>query len=153
MKAVRFEALEESFLPAILEIEAEANSSPWSEKSFKNELINPQSIFRVIRAGGQLAGYGGLWLCVDEAHVTNVAIRKDLRGQGLGRRLMVDLLERAKDQGMTCSTLEVRASNEAALKLYERLGYQRAALRKRYYPDNQEDAVVMWLYELQSWTP
>lgn len=153
MKTLRFEPLEEAYLPPILEIETEANSSPWSERSFRNEFINPQSIFRIAKVDGNLVAYGGIWMCVDEAHVTNVAVAKEMRGQGIGRKLMIELLSLAKQQGMTCSTLEVRASNEPALKLYERLGYVRAGVRKRYYPDNQEDAVVMWLYDLEAWTP
>lgn len=66
---------------------------------------------------------------------------------------MIELLSRARDADMTCSTLEVRAGNEAALALYENLGFKRVAVRKRYYPDNREDAVVMWLADLVAWSP
>ena len=73
------------------------------------------------------------------------------RREGVGRALMISLLSKAKALGMTCSTLEVRISNEAAILLYEDLGYVRVAVRKGYYPDNQEDAVIMWLYDLDRW--
>lgn len=150
---LRYEPLAKHHIPTILEIEREANPAPWSDKSFLNELTNPQSVFLVAIGDGKIVGYGGYWRCIDEAHVTTVAIKTDLRRQGLGRKLMVELLLRAKDEGMTCSTLEVRAGNAAALAMYERLGYVTAARRKGYYPDNKEDAMVMWLYGLADWAP
>lgn len=153
MRTLRFETLEEAYLPAILDIEARSNTSPWSERSFRNELNHEHGIFLVAIANGSVVGYGGIWLVVDEAHVTNVAVSPEHRRQGIGRRLMVELLERAKTAGMTCSTLEVRVSNEPAIKLYEDLGYLRTALRRNYYPDNREDAVVMWLHQLDQWEP
>ena len=150
---LRYEPLAKHHIPTILEIEREANPAPWSEKSFQNELVNPQSVFLVAIGDGKIVGYGGYWKCIDEVHVTTVAIKTDLRRQGLGRKIMVELLLRAKDEGMTCSTLEVRAGNEAAVKLYEDLNYTVCARRKGYYPDNKEDALVMWLHGLESWTP
>jgi ribosomal-protein-alanine N-acetyltransferase len=151
LATLRFQDLTPEAIPAILAIEQESNSSPWSEKSFRNELDNPHKIFLVAYVDGQVVGYGGIWLVVDEAHVTNIAVSPPNRKLGIGRRLMVKLLQGAQEAGMTCSTLEVRASNTAAIDLYLQLGYQETARRKRYYPDNQEDAVVMWLYDLQAW--
>jgi ribosomal-protein-alanine N-acetyltransferase len=151
LTTLRFEELDETHIPAILEIEKEANSAPWTERSFRNELDNPDRIFLVAKLEGKVVGYGGIWLIIDEAHVTTVAVDANQRQQGIGRKLMVQLLERAKEAGMTCSTLEVRASNDPALNLYKDLGYKETARRKKYYPDNNEDAVVMWMYDLQSW--
>ena len=153
MKSLRFEPFQESHLPQILAIEKESNSAPWSERSFRNELEHAYGIFIVAILNSKVVGYGGIWLVVDEAHVTNIAIDPEQRRQGIGKRLMVELLEAAKAAGMACSTLEVRASNEAAIKLYEQLGFVNAATRKGYYPDNKEDAVVMWLYNLDTWEP
>ncbi len=153
MKNLRLEAITESHLPAVLQIEKAANSAPWSERSFRNELNHPHGIFLVAIGDGQVVGYGGIWLVVDEAHVTNLAVDPAVRRQGVARKLMMELLRRAKEKGMTCSTLEVRASNEAALELYEGLGYKTTATRRGYYPDNKEDAAVMWLYELDKWEP
>jgi ribosomal-protein-alanine N-acetyltransferase len=150
VKSLRFEALREEHLPAVLEIEKQANSAPWSERSFRNELDHPHGIFLVALADGQVVGYGGIWLVVDEAHVTNVAVDPGFRRQGVARKLMRDLLKRSRERGMTCSTLEVRAGNEAATRLYEGLGYKITATRRGYYPDNREDAAVMWLYDLES---
>lgn len=153
LKTMRFEPLDEGKIPAILEIERVSNPSPWSERSFRNELDNPQSVFRTVHVDGKLVGYGGLWTVVDEAHITTVAIAPEARQHGLGKRLMNELLGEAKGRGMASATLEVRASNAAARALYERLGFEEAAVRKGYYPDNREDAIVMWLYNLGDWTP
>lgn len=153
MKSLRFEPLEANHIPAILEIEARVNTAPWSEKSFRNELTHPHGVFIVAILDGSLIGYGGFWMVVDEAHITTVAVSPDHQGKGVGRRLMIELLKRAKARAMTCSTLEVRAGNQPAISLYERLGYVSTARRKAYYPDNQEDAVVMWLHNLEAWEP
>lgn len=145
---LRLEALREEHLPRVLEIERRVNGAPWSERSFRNELDHPHGIFRVALENGEVVGYGGIWLVIDEAHVTNVAVEPEHQGQGIGRRIMSELLKAAAEAGMRCSTLEVRAGNAPALALYEKLGFERTAVRKGYYPDNREDAVVMWLHSL-----
>lgn len=150
---LRFEPLAVQHLAAILEIESASNPAPWSEQSFRNELTNPQSVFLVATADGKTVGYGGYWRCIDEAHITTVAVAPERRREGIGRRLMVELLMRARDEGMVCSTLEVRAGNQPAVQLYEELGYAISARRKNYYPDNREDALVMWLHHLEQWAP
>lgn len=151
MKTLRFEALQEKHLPAILEIEGLCNSSPWSEQSFRNELVNSESTFLVAIGEGQVVGYGGAWRVIDELHITTVAVHPEHRRQGVAKRLMIRLLEDAREEGLTCSTLEVRAGNDAAIRMYEHLGFASVGLRRRYYPDNREDAVIMWLYGLGSW--
>jgi ribosomal-protein-alanine N-acetyltransferase len=150
-KTLRFEALRTDHIHKILEIETRTNGAPWSERAFQNELTHEDRIFLVAIAGGEIVGYGGVWLVIDEAHVTTLAIAESLRRQGIGEKLMIDLLNKSKEVGMVCSTLEVRAGNEAAIKLYEKLGYKITARRKGYYPDNKEDAAVMWLYDLDKW--
>lgn len=147
-KSVQIVPLAESHLPEILLIEKQTNSAPWSEVSFRNELDHPYGVFRVALASGKVVGYGGVWLVIDEIHITTIAVDPAQQRQGIGRRLMEVLLEEGEKRGGTCSTLEVRAGNAAAIGLYEGLGFVRAALRKRYYPDNKEDAVVMWRYDL-----
>lgn len=153
MKTLRFEPLRESHIPAIMDIEKTSNTAPWSERSFKNELEHKHGVFLVALLLGEVVAYGGVWLVIDEAHVTTIAVAESQRRQGIGQRLMIELLEKAKAQGMVCSTLEVRASNVGAIKMYEKFGYAVTATRKGYYPDNKEDAVVMWLYDLDTWEP
>lgn len=153
LTTLRFEQLQEGHIPAILAIESQTNTAPWSERSFRNELDHNRGLFLVAILQGQVIGYGGVWLVIDEAHITTVAVAPEHQRQGIGERLMVELLQGAKERGMLCSTLEVRAGNDAAIKLYEKLGYHVSARRKGYYPDNREDAIVMWLYELPAWEP
>lgn len=151
-KPLRFEALRADHIPRVLEIENRTNGAPWSERAFQNELTHSDRIFLVAISGGSIVGYGGVWLVIDEAHVTTLAVAEELRRQGIGGKLMIELLEKSKESGMVCSTLEVRAGNDPAIKLYEKLGYKQIARRKGYYPDNKEDAIVMWLYDLDSWS-
>lgn len=153
LKTLRFERLHEAHIPAILQIESQANGAPWSERSFRNELDHSHGVFLVAILDGSVVGYGGCWLVIDEAHITTVAVAEEHRRKGIGRRLMLEILELAKEKGMLASSLEVRAGNEAAITMYERLGYLAVSRRKGYYPDNREDAIVMWLHDLDQWEP
>jgi len=151
LRTLRLVALDESHLGDLVRIERVSNGAPWSEQAFRNELGHAHGLFRVALLDGKPVGYAGAWLLVDEAHVTTVAVDPEFRQRGIARRLMEELLREAARRGMTCCTLEVRAGNVAALALYESMAFVRAALRKGYYPDNREDAVVMWLYNLTAW--
>lgn len=150
MKGVRFEPLSQHHIPSILEIEKGSQTSPWSEQSFRNELDHKHGVFVVALVGSDVRGFGGEWILADEAHITTIAVDPEFRNQGLGRQIMDELLHRAVERGALCSTLEVRAGNQAAIKLYQDLGYVSSGIRKAYYPDNKEDAVVMWLHDLSS---
>lgn len=152
-KTLRFEPLAEHFIDQVAAIEKVVHSAPWSERSFRNELSNQQSIFLVAIEGVNVVGYAGGWTVVDEFHFTNVAVSPEFRRKGTGRELVKRILELAKQAGMLCATLEVRIGNEPAIQLYANLGFERVAVRKKYYPDNHEDAVIMWLYGLQDWVP
>ena len=92
----------------------------------------------------QLLGIGCLWAILDEAHITMLGVHPAYRGQGLGQALLLALLKSARERGMELATLEVRASNQAALSLYQKFGFQLAGRRKRYYQDNNEDALILW---------
>src|SRR5262249_44556640 len=97
-----------------------------------------------------IVGYGGLWLMVDEAHVTSVAVHPPFRGRGLGELLMLALFDVSVRLGAHWVTLEVRVSNSVARSLYQKLGFKEAGIRARYYTDNNEDAVVMWSDDVRS---
>lgn len=101
-------------------------------------------------ADAPVVGYGGVWLMVDEAHVTSVAVRPEFRGRGLGQLLMLALFDLALKREARWLTLEVRISNTGARELYKKLGFREAGIRPRYYTDNNEDAVIMWSEELRS---
>jgi [ribosomal protein S18]-alanine N-acetyltransferase len=132
-------------IPAVCEIEREAFTTPWSAGAFHNELTNNQfAYYMIMDCGGEVAGYGGIWLIMDEAHVTNIAVRDRYRGKKLGKRLLTELQQTAGYMGAVRMTLEVRASNFIAQRLYEKLGFRSVGVRKGYYTDNREDAIIMW---------
>ena len=135
-------------MPAVAEIDRASNGAPWSEASFLREISNPQAHYFVSMDGSTVVGFAGFWTLVDEAHVTTIAVQPEARGKGIVRALMERILVDAAKLGMSCATLEVRISNEKALKLYESLGFVHSGVRKNYYPDNREDAVIMWRYGL-----
>jgi [ribosomal protein S18]-alanine N-acetyltransferase len=141
---IRFMTVDD--LDAVMEIEYSSFSIPWSREAFYNEIEqNHLSTYLVVEDGERVAGYCGVWLVVDEAHITNVAVLPDYRGQGLGEALMQRIMKIAKEVGARVMTLEVRVSNKAAQGLYRKMGFQDGGIRKRYYSDNQEDALVMWV--------
>lgn len=130
-------------LDQVMVIENESFTLPWSRHSYENELNNIYASYLVIDHEGDVAGYGGIWVVFDEAHITNVAIAKAFRCRGWGRRLMMDLEKVARTKRAARILLEVRPTNLAALSMYFDLGYEVTGLRKQYYSDNLEDAVVM----------
>ena len=144
----KLEPLAEADLDEVVEIEKLCFGTPWGRALFSEELKATGICFwskAVPGAGGpKVAGYMGFWRAVDEAHITNVAVRPEYRRQGLGRKLVNEVLAQAKGLGCLRATLEVRPSNAAALRLYEGLGFSPVALRPRYYIDNEEDALIMW---------
>ena len=146
-----FEPLGEDDLDEVVAIEKEWSATPWSRPLFSEELKQPICFWRKIRDTAsplRVAGYMGFWKAVDEAHITNLAVREGYRGRGLGRAVVVQMLGLAKQEGCLRATLEVRPSNTQALKLYESLGFTSVALRPRYYLDNGEDALILWKNQL-----
>ena len=135
------------------QVEQATFAVPWSRASIEAELTNPCARYLVARENGEVIGYAGMWLVIDEGHVTNVAVRADKRGQGLGKELMKRLIQLAADSGMIWMTLEVRHSNKVAQNLYHTFGFVDVGYRKRYYEDNQEDALLMGLEHLPEGHP
>lgn len=136
-------------IDAVLLVERAAFLTPWSRAAFESEICNNElTHYLVICVEKQVIGYAGMWVIVDEAHVTNIAILPEYRGRGLGEKLLAALMEAAVNRGAARMTLEVRPSNYAAQKLYEKMGFCRAGVRKHYYTDTKEDAVIMWCDKL-----
>ena len=143
---VTFRQLTVEDLDAIYEIEQASFSSPWTKEAFLHELTeNPYATYLGLELDGQLIGYGGFWLIIDEAHITNIAILPDYRGQKLGEALLKKMLDVIMKQGGMRVSLEVRVSNTVAQNLYRKLGFEQSAIRKGYYSDNHEDAIIMWV--------
>jgi [ribosomal protein S18]-alanine N-acetyltransferase len=130
----------------VLKVERASFTVPWSREAFYNELVhNRYAKYIVMVHKGRIIGYGGMWVVIDEAHITNVAILPEFRGKKLGEALMRKLMETAKQLGAVTMTLEVRVSNHVAQSLYRKLGFRNGGIRRQYYPDNLEDALVMWV--------
>ena len=131
-------------LDAIREIERESFSTPWPTHAYRSELEkNKLAHYIVARYDNLVIGYAGIWMMVDEAHITTFAVRRQWRRQGVGERLLVALLDLARDRGAREATLEVRPTNEPARRLYEKFGFREMGRRTRYYSDNNEDALIM----------
>ena len=126
------------------EIEKATFPHPWSLASFKEEMTtNPVARYLVAEEEKKLLGFAGVHIILDEGHITNVAIAKERRGQGIGTRLFGALMQYAANLGVRYMTLEVRVSNQKAIRLYERYGFMKVYVRKQYYEDNREDALLM----------
>ncbi|KJS88870.1 MAG: hypothetical protein JM58_00155 [Peptococcaceae bacterium BICA1-8] len=132
----------------VVEIENRSFPTPWSAYAFTCEILdNDFAYYFVITAEDDrdcVIGYGGMWIILDEAHITNIAIIPQYRGKRFGEVLLTNLMGLALAKGADRITLEVRVSNTSAKKLYSRLGFEAAGLRKGYYVDTKEDAIIMW---------
>ena len=117
--------------------------SPWTKEGFLTFLMKENAMFLVVEEKGRILGYCGLLTVLDEGGVTNVAVRRDRQREGIGNFLMESMIRLAEERGITMIHLEVRAGNETAIRLYERQGFVRDGLRKAYYTDPTEDAVLM----------
>lgn len=145
-QSIVFRYMREEDIDQVLEIEHASFTTPWSREAFYNELHNNKfAIYIVLEIDKKVVGYCGVWIVVDEAHVTNVAILPEYRGRKLGEALMQKLFDVARGMGARSMTLEVRVTNYIAQSLYRKFGFQNGGLRKNYYIDNQEDALVMWV--------
>ena len=131
-------------LDAVVAIEAATFPTPWSRDSFQQELErNVAARYLVAEMEGQVIGYAGAWIILDESHITNIAIEESCRGHGYGRALTASLMQYLSNLGASYATLEVRRSNLRAQSLYQSLGFVQLGVRKRYYEDNREDALLM----------
>jgi ribosomal-protein-alanine N-acetyltransferase len=131
-----------SDLLAVLEIERTSFPVPWQPEFFLNEMNNPYARLVVAERAGQVIGYFCRWLVADEMHILDVAVHPGHRRCGVGRLLLQHILAEARQNGACSASLEVRVSNQPAIALYQALGFQQAAIRRRYY-ENGEDAFLM----------
>lgn len=141
---MKFESLKYEHLRQMAEIEREAFDQPWNERMFIPEVEDPSAHYLVGVRGDEVICYGGFHKVLDEAHITNIAVKATERGKGIGKLLVSELISRAKLLGIKYMTLEVRDNNEAAIRLYEGFGFKVEGVRKKYY-NNNCDALIMWL--------
>ena len=127
----------------LLYINSNSFEHPWSKESFISEITNKFSHYLGVKLNGKLVGYICIWLIIDEAHITNIAINPDYRKQGLASKLLKATLRLCYEEKIDGITLEVRKSNLAARNLYKKFGFEEESIRKNYY-ENGEDAIIMW---------
>jgi len=132
-------------------LERRCYSLPWSSSAYVTEVGNPSAYYTVaVLPDGSLAGYAGMWVNMGEAHLTTIAVDPHSRGLKIGERLLLNLLEEGIRRGADHSTLEVRERNTVARSLYQKYGFDDVAVRKNYYSDNGENALIMWANDLRS---
>jgi ribosomal-protein-alanine N-acetyltransferase len=137
-------------VPAVQLVENASFPIPWPANAFRHELTqNKNAHYLVAKEGDHIVGYAGLWLSLDEAHITTFAVLPEYRRRKIGERMLLSIFERAERLGAEWLTLEVRASNLPAQRLYEKYGFRPAGIRRRYYSDNNEDAIIMWTERLR----
>ena len=133
----------------IFNINKLAFATPWSINSIEKEIIdNPHALYIIAVKENMVLGYGGLWIILDEGHITNIAIHPNYRRLGIASLVLSTLIEESKDRGINSITLEVRKSNLAAQNLYKQFGFIEEGYRKNYYSDNLEDAIIMWKHNI-----
>ncbi|WP_226660132.1 ribosomal protein S18-alanine N-acetyltransferase [Pseudalkalibacillus hwajinpoensis] len=143
---VSFRSMTIEDIEDVMRIEHATFPTPWSRSAFYNEIvINHFATYLLLEVGEEIAGYCGVWVIIDEAHITNIALHPDYRGMKLGEALLKKAIHFAKSRGAVKMTLEVRVSNIVAQNLYRKFGFEEGGIRKNYYTDNQEDALVMWV--------
>jgi [ribosomal protein S18]-alanine N-acetyltransferase len=136
-------------LDEVLWVEQSSFRDPWTRTLFEEEFKNPElSHFLIARCDEHVVGYMGFWLILEEAHITNLAVHPGFRRHKIGERLLRATLHMACSLGAQRATLEVRVSNEPAKQLYEKHGFQLVAIRRKYYADNNEDALILWNNDL-----
>lgn len=134
-----------SDIEAVYIIECKSFPTPWSIESFYKEINeNRLAHYYVVEESGKIIAYGGMWNVVGESHITNIAVLPECRGKGIGNILVKNMIDAAISMENVSMTLEVRVSNESAIKLYEKHGFERSGVRPKYYKENNEDALIMW---------
>lgn len=131
-------------VPRVAELEAQNFSMPWSEKAFYEQLHNSDALYMVAESEGEVLGVCGLMESFGEADICNVSVNKKYRNEGIATKMMDALMDEGKKRGIVAFTLEVRAGNEAAIHLYEKLGFVSAGYRPGFYDKPKEDALIMW---------
>ena len=143
---LKIEPMQREYLDDVVAVEAKAyGEHHWSKESFFNELNNDLAkYYCAFNEKGEIVGYCGCWQILEEAHITNIAVAPDFRRQHVGEALLTTIIKSCQKQMIKYLTLEVRVSNEPAIKLYEKYAFKSLGVRKGYYQNNNEDALIMW---------
>ncbi len=134
----------------VMRVELACFSDPWSENALMTEAMNPSAYYEVCCLGDEVIGFAGMWIIMDECHITNIGVLPEHRRKGYGERLLIAILKEAIMRGANRATLECRRSNFPAQQLYTKYDFGTVALRRGYYRDNNEDAVIMWVNDIHA---
>ncbi len=149
MSNIEILPLKYEHIDSVLTIDNLSFPTPWSRESFEKEIENNKFARYVItKKDNIIIGYAGMWVILDEAHITNIAVHPEYRGIGSGNLLLEGLIDICKIECVTSMTLEVRKSNLLAQNLYKKYGFIEEGVRKQYYGDNKEDAILMWKHNI-----
>lgn len=146
MSTLTIRKMKTSDIDGVLEVERASFTSPWTKEVFFQEIVkNKHAHYFVSIVNGDIIGYAGLWIVLSDAQVTNIAIHPNFRGNKFGEKLFHYIFHYAIKQGVQRLSLEVRTSNIAAQRMYRKFGLVPGGIRKGYYTDNKEDAIIMWV--------
>ena len=143
---IRIRKMSTEDLAEVARIEKETFSLPWSQQGFADSLAQENTCYLVAYKEEKLVGYCGFLQVLDEADITNVAVDGTCRKCGVGEKMLLELMKAGEDRGVRAFTLEVRESNQAALALYQKMGFEACGVRKNFYDFPKENAVIMWKY-------
>jgi len=135
-------------LPQVYAIEESIFSKPWTYKAFRDSLNLSNAVYLVCASKDEIMGYCGLYCVLDEATITNMAVREEFRNKGIGYMLLQNIIDEARKIGIHNLTLEVRKSNLAAYHLYKQVGFEASGIRTNFYSAPVEDAIIMWKYNI-----
>lgn len=138
-----FSQIKESDAKELAKLDEQCFCVPWSENSFLNDANNPIAEYVIARIDDKIVGYAGFWQVLDEAQITNIAVLKEFRRQKIAQKMLVYLIEKAKAKKLKILSLEVRESNIAAINLYSGLNFKKVGIRKNYYKNPTENAILM----------
>lgn len=144
MSEIRIRRIVEADVARVAELEKICFRTPWSYKALLGELSNDVAYYVVALDGETVIGYAGMWVMFDEAHMTNIGVDPEYRGRGIARDMILALMKEGLRRGAERMTLEVRETNYTAQRLYARLGFGYAGIRKKYYSDTGENALILW---------
>jgi [ribosomal protein S18]-alanine N-acetyltransferase len=161
MAEIIIERMSHDDVPAVMAVDKLCFPTPWSENAYRSEMGNVCAYYLVARLPGRrfgtaaerqerIVGFAGAWMVMDEAHITTIGVHPDYRRHGIGQQLFATLLREATARGVRRASLEVRETNRAAQLLYAKYQFIPIARRRRYYSDTGEDAIVMWVEDLQA---
>ncbi len=148
MTDVTIERMNSFSILGVKEISDLSFSNPWSLPSIEMELLNKNAVYIIVKLGSKVVGFGGMWVILDEGHITNIAVHPDFRRHNFGDVIVENLIKAAKDINIAAMTLEVRSSNIAAITLYKKHNFSVEGVRKNYYEHPREDGYIMWNYNI-----